>query len=86
MISNSSNLDIWKKLYHQALENFVREELNLIKDTLNQYNPQIVPIRNTIEEIWHPITTEDNWQPFYDLLEKITVLSSSHFWGEKIKK
>jgi uncharacterized protein YdiU (UPF0061 family) len=83
---NSSNLDIWKKLYHQALENFVREELDLIKDTLNQYNPQIVPTRNTIEEIWHPITTEDNWQPFYDLLEKITVLSSSHFWGEKIKK
>jgi len=68
---NSSNFDIWKKLYHQALENFVREELDNIKITLNQYNPQIVPIRNIIEEIWQPITTEDNWQPFYDLLAKI---------------
>lgn len=68
---NSSNFNTWKKLYHQALENFVREELDNIKITLNQYNPQIVPIRNIIEEIWQPITTEDNWQPFNDLLTKI---------------
>ncbi|WP_082714147.1 YdiU family protein [Geminocystis sp. NIES-3708] len=68
---NSSNFDTWKKLYHQALENCVREELDNIKNTLNQYNPQIVPIRNIIEEIWQPITTDDNWQPFHDLLAKI---------------
>ncbi|MBL1208643.1 protein adenylyltransferase SelO family protein [Geminocystis sp. GBBB08] len=68
---NSANLELWKKLYHQALENFVREELDNIQDTLNQYNPQIVPVRNIIEDIWQPITTEDNWQPFYDLLDKI---------------
>lgn len=68
---NSSNFDTWKKLYHQALENFVREELDNIKNILHQYNPQILPIRNIIEEIWQPITTENNWQPFYDLLAKI---------------
>lgn len=76
---NSSHLETWKKLYHQALENFVREELDNIRNTLNQYNPPIVPIRNIIEEIWQPITLDDNWQPFYDLLDKITCLTSSDF-------
>lgn len=66
----ASNLDKWRKLYHQALENFVRDELDDIKDRLNYYNPQIVPVRPIIEAIWHPITTEDNWQPFYDLLNQ----------------
>lgn len=68
---NSSNFDIWKKLYHQALQNFIPEELDNIKNTLNQYNPQIIPVRNTIEEIWQPINDDDNWQPFYHLLHKI---------------
>ncbi len=67
----SSNLDNWKRLYHRCLEMFVREELDQIQSCLNQYNPQIVPIRAIIEAIWHPITTEDDWLPFYDLLEKI---------------
>lgn len=68
---NSSNFDTWKKLYHQALQNFIPDELDNIKNTLNQYNPQIIPVRNTIEEIWQPINDDDNWQPFYDLLDKI---------------
>lgn len=67
----SSNLDDWKRLYHRCLENFVRDELDKIKACLNQYNPQIVPIRAIIEAIWHPITTEDNWLPFYDLLSSM---------------
>jgi len=67
----SSNLDSWKRLYHRCLETFVREELEQIQCTLHQYNPQIVPIRAIIEAIWHPITTEDNWLPFYDLLARI---------------
>ena len=70
-ILDTSNLDNWKRLYHQCLETFVRDELDQIQVTLNQYNPQIVPIRAIIETVWHHITTEDNWLPFYDLLAKI---------------
>lgn len=64
----SSYLHSWRLLYHQALENFVREELDEIKDRLDRFNPKIVPIRSIIEAVWHPIAEEDNWQPFYDLL------------------
>lgn len=66
-----SNLEKWQELYHRALENFVREELDSIEQTLIKYNPLIVPVRLVIEAVWHPITTEDNWQPFYDLLKQI---------------
>lgn len=66
----SSFLDSWRILYHQALENFVREELDEIKDRLDQSNPSIVPVRSIVEAVWLPIAEEDNWQPFYDLLEE----------------
>lgn len=66
-----SQLEKWQYLYHQALENFVREELDEIAQTLIKSNPLIVPIRPVIEAVWHPITTEDNWQPFNDLLKQI---------------
>jgi uncharacterized protein YdiU (UPF0061 family) len=66
----SSYLDSWRQLYHEALEHFVREELDEIKDRLDRFNPQIVPLRSIIEAVWIPITEEDNWQPFYDLLKE----------------
>ncbi|BAQ66722.1 YdiU family protein [Geminocystis sp. NIES-3709] len=68
----SSNLQRWRGLYHQALENFVREELDNIKNNLDRANPQIIPLRPIIEAIWHPITSEDDWQPFYDLIKALT--------------
>ncbi len=69
---NSSYKQTWQRLYHQALKQMSSENFQEVKNTLNQYNPQIVPIRSVIEPIWEPITIEDNWQPFYDLLEQIT--------------
>ena len=47
------------------------EDLNKVQDTLQDYNPSIVPVRPIIEAIWEPITVEDDWQPFYDLLKRI---------------
>ena len=40
-------------------------------ERLQQYNPQQNLIRSVIESVWEPITLEDNWQPFYDLLQQI---------------
>ncbi|MGI0483132.1 protein adenylyltransferase SelO [Geminocystis sp. CENA526] len=65
-----SHFRSWRLLYHQALENFVREELDEIKNRLDRANPPVVPVRSIIEAIWHPISAEDNWQPFYDLLQQ----------------
>ena len=68
---NSPQREKWQKLYHQVLENMSEENLKQIKNNLNKYNPQIVPVRPIIEAIWEPITRENNWQPFYDLLKQI---------------
>jgi uncharacterized protein YdiU (UPF0061 family) len=37
--------------------------------TLIQYNPQSNLLRPVIEEIWQSIVEQDNWQPFYDLIQ-----------------
>lgn len=69
---NYSGLETWQKLYHQALENFVREELDTIGDRLLKHNPKTALLRDAIESVWQPIAEEDNWQPFYELVEKLT--------------
>jgi uncharacterized protein YdiU (UPF0061 family) len=38
---------------------------------LGRTNPQTVLLRPEIEAIWEPITLTDNWQPFYQLLERL---------------
>jgi uncharacterized protein YdiU (UPF0061 family) len=68
---NSAHKETWQKLYHQALAPMSVEDLEQVQNTLDEYNPSIIPVRPIIEAIWEPITIEDNWQPFYDLLEQI---------------
>ena len=38
---------------------------------LNHHNPQTALLRPVIESVWQPITEEDNWQPFQELVTKI---------------
>ncbi|MDJ0736446.1 MAG: YdiU family protein [Nostocaceae cyanobacterium] len=61
----------WSEIYHRILTNFSTDELEKIAQTLANHNPQTVIIRPIIESVWEPIIEEDNWQPFYDLLQKI---------------
>ncbi|MCT7950336.1 YdiU family protein [Ancylothrix sp. C2] len=61
----------WREIYYHSLQQLSRDELNQIKETLSRYNPTTVIIRPEIEAIWKPITEDDNWQPFYDLLKRI---------------
>jgi uncharacterized protein YdiU (UPF0061 family) len=68
---NYSGWEKWQQLYHHALEYFVREELDEISDRLNKNNPQLVLLRPTIESIWEQISKQDNWQPFYELINKL---------------
>jgi len=65
------HLDSWRQKYYHHLQMFSYPELDEIKQRLKYYNPQVVMIRPEIEAIWEPITVEDNWQPFYQFLEKI---------------
>ena len=61
----------WAGTYHRILTNSSAEEMASIARCLNRHNPKIVILRPVIESVWEPITQEDNWQPFYDLVEKI---------------
>ena len=61
----------WKNLYHSCLKQLPATEMSDISDRLYRHNPQFTLIRPVIESVWQPIAEEDNWQPFYDLIEKI---------------
>lgn len=58
----------WQKLYHQLLQ---QENLEIVCQRLQTHNPLTVITRPAIEAAWEPIATEDNWQPFYDLLARL---------------
>lgn len=64
-------LQQWRQFYHQVLNSLPVEEIAAIEKRLAQHNPTTVILRPEIEAIWEPITEEDNWQPFYELLERI---------------
>jgi uncharacterized protein YdiU (UPF0061 family) len=64
-------LEQWRNFYHQVLNSLPIEEIEAIDRRLRQHNPTTIIIRPEIEAVWEPITEEDNWQPFYELLERI---------------
>ncbi|MDA0266809.1 MAG: YdiU family protein [Cyanobacteria bacterium] len=61
----------WQQLYYQALQTLSAAELAQVAQRLRTTNPQTILLRPAIEAIWEPITTENNWQPFEALLEKL---------------
>ncbi|WP_071189304.1 YdiU family protein [Trichormus sp. NMC-1] len=67
----SAIFDNWCVLYHQILNHFDPDEMDIIAQTLAKYNPQTALLRPVIESIWEPIAQEDNWQPFYDLVQQV---------------
>ncbi len=62
----------WKDLYHKCLNKLPQSEMENVDKRLNLFNPKTYLIRPLIESVWEPISQEDNWQPFYDLVESIT--------------
>ncbi|HEY9692327.1 MAG TPA: YdiU family protein [Oculatellaceae cyanobacterium] len=71
-VANSELLGSWKSLYQRILNNLPETEIDNIAARLVRWNPKTVLLRPQIEAIWEPITQEDNWEPFYDLLKQIT--------------
>ena len=64
-------IDQWRSHYHLALNHHSVEQMPMISQRLQQFNPNFVPIRAEIESIWDPIVTDDNWEPFNRLIDKI---------------
>jgi serine/tyrosine/threonine adenylyltransferase len=64
-------LEQWRQIYHRCLNELPAEAMAEVAQCLRQTNPETVLLRPEIEAIWEPITVEDNWQPFYNLLDRI---------------
>jgi len=64
-------LDAWRDFYYHLLQTLSTEELDEMGERLRQKNPTLGLIRPVIESVWEAITVEDNWQPFYDLINRI---------------
>ncbi len=61
----------WRTLYQHALSQLSADSVSDVQQCLQATNPRVVLHRPKIEAVWEPITEEDNWQPFYDLLAKM---------------
>ena len=68
-LGNSELFLHWSGVYHRILSNMSTDEVTEVSENLKKYNPQKVIVRPVIEEIWEAIAQDDNWQPFYDLIE-----------------
>ncbi len=70
-IALESSFKVWRAAYHAALNSRPETEMAAVATRLSYHNPSVVIMRPEIEAIWEPITTENNWEPFYDLLQRI---------------
>lgn len=66
-----SLLDKWRGLYNHILQNLSTHELKDVATRLRDKNPKTALLRPVIEEVWNAIAQEDNWQPFYELVQRL---------------
>jgi serine/tyrosine/threonine adenylyltransferase len=64
-------LQNWRLLYHRSLQHLSLAELDSVAEKLRQANPTLSLVRSEIERVWESISTDDNWQPFDELLKQI---------------
>jgi serine/tyrosine/threonine adenylyltransferase len=67
----SEQLDQWRSHYHCLLRQLPITAMVEVGDQLCKHNPLAVPTRSRIEIVWEAISTEDNWQPFNDLVKQL---------------
>ncbi|MGF1492603.1 MAG: YdiU family protein [Microcoleaceae cyanobacterium] len=64
----------WRQLYHHQLQRLSDAQMTEVQSRLQRYNPTTILLRPEIESIWEKITTEDDWQPFDNLIQRIRAL------------
>lgn len=69
--SQTELLANWRNLYQRVLNSLPVNEMEKIAHKLQTSNPKTALLRPVIESIWEPITNEDNWQPFNDLVKRL---------------
>ncbi len=66
-----SALESWRQVYHRILLSLPESEMERIGQRLHQTNPAMVLLRPEIEAVWEKITREDDWRPFYNLVQRV---------------
>lgn len=61
----------WKILYFNLLLSLPDQEMEEIPTRLRRANPSTVPTRPLIEAAWKPITEDDDWSLFDDLIQRM---------------
>lgn len=69
--------DRWCNLYHKCLNKLPVAEMNKLGDRLTKFNPTTALLRPVIESVWQPINDSNDWQPFYDLVDKLQLKSNN---------
>ncbi|WP_071516541.1 YdiU family protein [Geitlerinema sp. PCC 9228] len=67
----AETMSTWCERYHHLLQFVSGEELEAIAERLKAYNREVPLLRSRIEEVWEAIANEDNWEPFYQLLQQL---------------
>jgi len=65
------SLPKWRDFYYHILQSLSSAELEGISQRLREKNPKTALLRPVIEEVWEAISQEDNWQPFYELVNRL---------------
>lgn len=66
-----ASLPKWRSFYYHILQSFSADELEVIAQYLRDKNPKTALLRPVIEEVWEAISQEDNWYPFYTLVNRL---------------
>ena len=69
--SQKNLLETWCSLYHKCLNQLPIAEMEQVGDRLSLHNPNTALLRPAIESVWQTISEDNNWQPFYDLVNKL---------------
>jgi serine/tyrosine/threonine adenylyltransferase len=61
----------WREVYYHILQALSINELEAVAKRLRDKNPKTALLRPIIEDVWNAIAQDDNWQPFYELVQRI---------------
>jgi uncharacterized protein YdiU (UPF0061 family) len=61
----------WRKSYYHTWNLLAPITMETMAFPKSQSNPKTALLRPIIEEVWEAISTEDNWQPFNDLVSRL---------------
>jgi serine/tyrosine/threonine adenylyltransferase len=61
----------WRDQYQTCLTQLSPDTLTQVQDCLKHHNPTLVLLRPHIETIWEAISLQNDWHPFYDLINTL---------------